>query len=275
MFYTLITGATGGLGRAFVYETAKRGDNLVLTGTNLLKLEKIVSDIKADYPSINVAWKACDLSSEKDRDSFFEFLKLNNIKINFLINNAGYILEGEFLKCTREDVIKAIRVNCEGTIDVTRWIVENRDKNEELNVITVSSLAGYYPMPYMSIYAATKAMLKNFMVALNYELRDENVFITTICPSGIPTTTAMKEAIDAQGTAGHMTMSTPLQVAKIALNASKKHKVIVVPKAINRFIKNISKPLSEKMLAKTVGKRWKRSQDKRNFYSEGKNEKEK
>ena len=275
MFYTLITGATGGLGRAFVYETAKRGDNLVLTGTNLLKLEKIVSDIKADYPSINVAWKACDLSSENDRDSFFDFLKLNNIKINFLINNAGFILEGEFLKCTREDVIKAIRVNCEGTIDVTRWIVENRDKNEELNVITVSSLAGYYPMPYMSIYAATKAMLKNFMVALNYELRDENVFITTICPSGIPTTTAMKEAIDAQGTAGHMTMSTPLQVAKIALNASKKHKVIVVPKAINRFIKNISKPLSEKMLAKTVGKRWKRSQDKRNFYSEGKNEKEK
>ncbi len=270
MFYTLITGSTGGLGGAFAHECAKRGDNLFLTGTNQTKLDKIVADITATYPSIRVMSRTCDLSVAEDRSEFVDYLKTNNVQVNFLINNAGYIAEGEFLRHSDEEVIKIIRVNCEGTVDITQKIIKNRDQSCPLHIITVASLAADYPMPYMAIYSATKAMLKNFMVALNYELRGKNVFITTICPSGIPTTDAMKEAIKAQGMAGKMTMSLPEDVAKLALKASAKRKVVVVPKGINRFIKGISKPLSENALAKVVGKRWKKSQDKRNFNGEEK-----
>ncbi|MBR2909169.1 MAG: SDR family NAD(P)-dependent oxidoreductase [Clostridia bacterium] len=268
--YTLITGATGGLGKAFTNECLKRGDNLVLTGTKEAVLKSIVEDINTNYPQIKVLAKTCDLSSESDRKSFFDFLKENNAQINFLINNAGFIAEGEFLKHPDQEIMKIIRVNCEGTTDFTQKVIKARDENEDLHIITVSSMAGDYPMPYMAIYSATKAMLTTLMVALNYELKDKRVYITTVCPSGIPTTDAMKEAIKSQGAGGRMTMCTPEKVAMLSMKASKKHKVVYVPKVINKFIKGISKLCKETTLARIVGKRWKKSQAKRNFNTEGK-----
>lgn len=265
---TLITGATGGLGNAFTIECAKRGDTLVLTGTNSIKLDAILSRVKTEFPDVKVFARTCDLSSEEARKGFFEWLKEEKIEIDFLINNAGYITEGEFLLHSDEEILKVIRVNCEGTIDVTQKVIKMRNKDVPLHILTVASLAGYYPMPYMNIYASTKAMLKNFMIALAYEMKKKNVFVTTICPSGIPTTQAMKDAIASQGAGGKMTMSTPEEVAKLGLKASKKHKVVVIPKSINRFIRFISMFVGDKALAKIVGKRWKKSQEKRNFKSE-------
>ena len=268
--YTLITGATGGLGGAFVKECLKRGHNLVLTGTKANVLEALEKDIKEKNPEVKVLSKTCDLSSEEDRSVFFEYLKENNIQINFLINNAGYIAEGDFLNHTDQEIMKIIRVNCEGTTDFTQKVIKARNKDEDLHIITISSLAGDYPMPYMAIYAATKAMLTSLMTALSYELKDEKVYITTVCPSGIPTTDAMKEAIKSQGAGGKLTMCSPERVAMLSMKASSKHKVVYVPKSINRFIKGISKLCSDVALSKIVGKRWKKSQLKRNFKTEGK-----
>lgn len=262
---TLITGATGGLGRAFVHECAKKGQDLVLSATNQERLEAFADELRKEYSGLNVVCKACDLSLETDRANLMAFLGQNNITIDFLINNAGYIAEGEFLAHSDEEIMKIVRVNCEGTIDLTQKIIKARDKAAPLNILTVSSMAGFYPMPYMAIYAATKAFLKSIMVALSVELKDKNVFITTICPSGIPTTDAMKDAIKAQGFNGKITMSSPEDVAKLGLKAMKKHKALVIPKSVNRFVRFVSRFAGERALAKTTGKMWKKSQDKRNF----------
>lgn len=267
-FYSLITGATGGLGRAFVFECAKRGDNIVLTGSNQTRLEKIENDVKENFPSVNVISKTCDLSSENSRNEFFEFLDDKQININFLINNAGAIIEGEFLAHENEEILKAIRVNCEGTIDMTQRVIKRRIKEEKLHIITIASMAGYYPMPYMATYAGTKAMLKNFMIALNKEMKGKNVYITTICPSGIPTSDAMKEAIKSQGLAGRMTACSPEKIAKISIKASKKHKTVVVPKVINKFILVLSNLVGDRALSSVTGRMWKKSQDKRGFKGE-------
>lgn len=267
-FYSLITGATGGLGKAFVLECASRGDNLVLTGTNQAKLEMITQQIKAEYRNIKVISKTCDLSSETSRDEFFKFLDENKISINFLVNNAGYIIEGEFLSHSDDEILKAIRVNCEGTVDMTQRVIKRRIIEEPLHIITIASMAGYYPMPYMAIYAGTKSLLKNLMIALNKEMKGKNVYITTVCPSGIPTTDAMKEAIKSQGVAGKITAASPEKIAKISMKASKKHKVVVVPKGINKFIVVLSKLAGDKALAKIIGRMWKKSQKKRGFEGE-------
>lgn len=270
MNYTLITGASGGLGKAFVYQCAERGDNLILTGSNQAKLDVIFDAVKKDFQNISVIKKTCDLSDENDRRTFFEYLTENGLNVNFLINNAGYIAEGDFLHHSDEEILKIIKVNCEGTVDFTQKVIKNRDKNIPLHIITVSSMAGDYPMPFMALYSATKSMLTNLMVALNYELKGQNVFITTVCPSGIPTTDAMKDAIKAQGFGGKATALSPEKVAKCALNASKKHKTLVIPKAINKFIGAFARPLNKVCLSKIVGKRWKKSMQKRNLYNEEK-----
>ena len=131
--YSLITGATGGLGRAFVFECAKKGDNLILTGTNQNKLESITNEIKEIFPNIKVVSKTCDLSSEDSRNAFFKYLDENRLNINFLVNNAGYIIEGEFLSHNDDEILKAIRVNCEGTVDMTQRVIKRRNVEEELN----------------------------------------------------------------------------------------------------------------------------------------------
>ena len=261
--YTLITGSTGGLGGAFCKECLKDGQNIIISGTNQTKLDNLKQSLKNVYPNLKILAKECNLALQESRNTLIDFIKDNNININCLINNAGYISEGSFLNYSENDIINTIRVNCEGTINLTQKIISIRDKEQPLNIITVSSLAANYPMPYMAIYAASKAFLKSFFTAIAYELKDENIFITNVYPSGIPTTNAMQEAIRAQGFNGKITMATPEFIAKGALKASKKHKKEYIPKFINRFIRNISRPLSDIQLSKTVGRMWKKSQKKR------------
>lgn len=262
--YTLLTGATGGLGHSFAKLLASNGHNLIITGTNETKLNTLYESLKSEFKNIDVIAKICDLSSLEDRQSFIkEVLSIGNI--NFLINNAGFIAEGDFVSFENEKAIKMIRVNCEATIDITQTIINARDKSIDLNIITIASLAGYYPMPHMALYSATKSFLKNFMVALAVELKKENVYITTVCPSGMPTTADMKNAIKSQGFFGKITSASADKVAKISLKANKKHKTVVVPLFINKTIKFISKFASEKFIAKYIGSRWKKSQKKRNM----------
>lgn len=262
---TLITGATGGLGGAFARECALRGDNVFLTGTNKVKLEAITTEIKDNFPNIIVDSGICDLSDENARKSLLAGIQEKGYNVNYLINNAGLITEGATLAETDEQIIKCIRVNVEGTIDITQKVLKMRQDNEKLTILTVSSLAYAYPMPYMNIYASTKRMLVSFMLALNEELKGTNVNVSVVCPSGIYTTEAMKKAIASQGLAGKLSSHEPEYIAKIALKKAAKKKLLIVPGAFNRFVKGISSPFSEKFLAGVVGRRWKKSQKKRNM----------
>lgn len=262
---TLITGATGGLGGAFARECALRGDNLFLTGTKKDRLEAITAEIKSSFPNIEVQSALCDLSDENQRKELTIHIKELGYNVNYLINNAGLITEGETLLEDDEKIIKSIRVNCEGTIDMTQKILKMRDKNEPLTILTVSSLAYAYPMPYMNIYSATKRMLVTFMTALAQELKGTNVVISVVCPSGIYTTKEMREAIASQGLAGKLSSHEPEYIVKFALKKASKKKLITIPGVFNRFLKTVSSPFSEKFLAKVVGNRWKKSQKKRNM----------
>ncbi|MEG1582142.1 MAG: SDR family NAD(P)-dependent oxidoreductase [Clostridia bacterium] len=274
MRYTLLTGSTGGLGSAFACKIAEKGENLFLTATNQERLEKQAKDIVEKY-HINVLSKACDLADCYSRNELFEFVKNKNIDISMLINNAGYITEGEFLKQNDEDIIKAIKINCEGTVDVTQKCLKLRNKELPFKIITVSSLACNYAMPNMAIYAATKSFISKMMMALAIELKNENVTITTITPSGIYTTPAMNEAIRSQGIAGKLSSHSPEYIVQFALKACEKGKIVAVPGVFNRFIKCITKPVSDVFVARQVGKRWKKSQIKReqNFSKKLVNEK--
>ena len=139
------------------------------------------------------------------------------------------------------------------------------DKNEKFEVLTIASQAAFQPIPHMGVYAATKSFLLSIMTALSEEFKDENVVITTSCPSGMATTDAMKESIKSMGINGKLTTLPVEKVAKISLKALKRKKKIVVPGKFNKFVEVISRPLSQSFLAKTTGKMWRKSQAKRNF----------
>lgn len=262
---TLVTGACGGLGRAFVEILAKQKDNLILTGTSKEKLDLLLDDFKTEFENIFVKSVICDLSKKEDRENLLKEIESNDLVVNRLINNAGVIIEGDLLRFSNEEIEKAIMVNCIGTVELTKNIAEIRDESQKLEILTVSSQASFQPIPHMAVYSATKSFLTSMMTALKIEWKDKNIVITTICPSGMATNKEMVESIKSMGFSGKITTLSVQKVAKCGLKALKKRKSVVIPGVVNKIIYFFSKFFSPYFLAKTTGNIWKKSQRKRGF----------
>lgn len=263
--FTLITGACGGLGRAFVKQCAIAGENLLLAGTSESKLEKLKEDFSDIFVGIKVKTIVLNLASENDRQNVLTFLDKEKIIVNKLINNAGVIIEGDLERFSDEEIQNAIMVNCVGTLDLTKKLLRVRDTDNLFEVLTVSSVASSYPIPHMGVYSATKSFIVSIMVALSYEFKGKNVVITTVCPGGMATTDAMRESIKSMGLGGKLSCNSTEFVAKKALKALKRKKKVVVSGFFNKFLVFLSKPFSKSFLANGAGKIWKKSQKKRNF----------
>ena len=263
--YTLITGATGGLGRAFVNRCAELGYNMILTGTKDEKLEKLTSEIKEKYQNLDIKYKQCDLSDIDSRASLIEYLNENTIVLDRLINNAGYITEGSIKYAEADTLIKCVRVNCEGVMHLTKMVLDGHDPKNHLEIITITSLAANYPMPYMAIYSATKSMLKSFMISLRYEYRHENVSVLVVQPGAIATSKDMIEAIEAQGFKGKLSAYPADKIAKNSLKKAKKNAFIYTPGFFNKLTLFFSAFATTKSKSRIAGNMWKKSQEKRNI----------
>ena len=264
-YCTLITGACGGLGRAYVKLLAKNRENLILVGTSQKKLDNLFEDFKSDFEGLFVVTIVCDLSNKKSRDNLVNEINEKHLIVNKLINNAGAIVEGDLLRFSNEEIAKTIHINCEGTVELTKMLVEQRDELKKFEVLTVSSQASFQPIPHMALYSATKSFLTSIMTALKVEWKDKNIVVTTVCPSGMATNKEMQESIKSMGFNGKITTLPAERVAKISLKALKRKKAIVIPGLVNKLAYFFSKFCSPYFLAKTTGKMWKKSQAKRGF----------
>ena len=263
--YTLITGACGGLGRAYVTECAKNRENLILTGTSAEKLANLCQEFASKFNGIFVRTFVCDLSDESQIENLITKLKEENITINKLINNAGVMLEGDLESFSDSQINKTIMVNCAGTVSLTKKIIRERNKNYRLEILTVSSVASAYAIPHFAVYAGTKAFLSSVMMALSHEYKKENIVFTTVCPGGMETTQEMTDSIKSMGIWGKFSCKTTEYVAKKSLKALRKKKKSITPGFFNKFLVFISRFFSKNFCAKCSGKVFCKSQKKRKF----------
>lgn len=262
----IITGATGGLGRAFVFECAKRNYDLVLTATNITRLNALKEEVVKSFPNLTVETIECKLNEENSRKNLFEFLKQLEKKPNILINNAGYIFEGSVLGCSMDEISACIEVNVKGTTELTYWFLTNREKSVKNYCLFVSSLGGYYPMPQMATYASTKSYLTNLALALRHELKHENVNVSCICPGGMATSIAMKESLKSQGISGKLSAQPTEKVARIGIKNMLRNKPLCVPGFFNKLTIFFSLFVPKHVVASFVGKRWSKCEKKRDEY---------
>lgn len=261
--YTLITGATGGLGRAFVNECALADNNLILVGTNIDRLNRFREELLSKYEGIEILVYACDFTISEDLVGLLKYIESNNLKISRLINNAGYICEGSNKYVSLDTLQKCIMVNNLGTTTLTKGVLDLHNASDRLEIITISSLASNYPLPYMAVYSATKAYLKSYMLSLREEYRGDNVTILTVLPGAIATSDSMKEAIEAQGLKGSLSAVAPNKIATIALKKSNKNKAQYIPGWFNKLANIVSKLVPLSLQIKVAGNMWKKSQKKR------------
>lgn len=259
----IITGCTGGLGRAYTFECAKRGWNLVLSATKQDRIENLKTEIEKSFPEIKVYAKASNLADHISRAEFFDWLKSKNIEVDVLINNAGYIFETSFLSCDDNEIMTAVRVNVEGTLDFSQKALKMRNSERRFFLLNVSSMAAFSPMPQMATYAASKSFILNWSIALREELKCKNVFVSCVCPGSMATNDAMKSSIKSQGIGGRLSLQSVEKVAKESVEALLRNKAFHIPGFFNKFMK-VTCDFSPRVLqAKVVGKRWRRCEQKR------------
>ncbi len=258
----MITGATGGLGKAFAAECADRGWDLFLTDLNAARLELLARGLERAY-GVEVTYFASDLTDPTSRTALFESLRREGRRFRGLINVAGLDHEGLFTERRSEEITAILRLNVESTLITTHTILEFRDPVITFRIINVSSLAAFFSMPVKATYAASKRFLLDFSLALRNELRDENVTVTALCPAGMPTNEACIAGIEAQGLMGQMTTEDVGRVAYLTLESAVRGKAIVIPGTLNRIVRWAGGLIPAASVAELIGSRWRAARQKR------------
>lgn len=181
MKVTLITGATGGLGKAFSELYAKNKNNLLLCSTSPEKLLALKNDIEIKH-GVFVDYIVADLSNKDDCKKVFEYAKNKGYFVNNLVNGAGFGDRTDFKDMDVDLQLKMLDVNCSALLYFTRVFLDDMLKNNEGHIINVGSLAGFVPGPYMCTYHASKAFVLNLGESIAHEIRKTKVKILTLCP---------------------------------------------------------------------------------------------
>lgn len=252
--YALITGATGGLGNAFVYALAQRGYHLLLSGRSEEKLSFLQAKLKEEYPKTETRICPADLANEKDRRAMMEKIAGKGLRLSLLANVAGADIQKGLTEYTQEKLAFQCRVNFEAAVSLCRFAIENR--SERLEIVNVSSVSGIYPMPYFAIYSATKGALTSFSEALREEMKGKNVAVTAVLPGAMPTREDIKAQIKEQGLWGRLAVKSPEEVANVSLNAVKKNKRKVIVGFWNKAMRAVTCLLPSSWRLKFIAKRW-------------------
>lgn len=253
----MITGATGGMGRVYIDEMLFRGYHLVLVARNKKKLDNVIESLNTD---LNVLSFVCDLTNESKINEMFDNIKKDVIKLDFLINVAGVEFEDWFDNQEVDDILSIIKVNVLATTHIVKRSLEV--KGNELYVLNVSSMAGFFPIPMKTVYSASKRYINEFSRVLHYELFEQDVFVSCVSPAGMPTKQIIKDKIDSQGFFGRLTTMKTEAVVRKSIDFTLKKKIIYVPGKLNRFLLKISHVIPRNMLMHLLGRRWKKAHSK-------------
>ncbi len=228
----LITGASIGIGEEFARVLAARGMNLVLVARNTDQMNVIASDLRTKHGT-QVHVIGCDLSRDTAATELAEEVKKTGVTVDLLINNAGFMTYGPFETIDPAQEHKEIMVNITAMVDLTHIYLPGMLERRMGGVINVASIAGFQPIPLLTTYAATKAFVISFSVALWEECRGRNVRVLGLCPG--TTKTELFERASAQNAAVGG-VRTVQQVVATALKGLDRKKSLVVDGFKNKLL---------------------------------------
>ncbi|HOG01247.1 MAG TPA: SDR family NAD(P)-dependent oxidoreductase [Clostridia bacterium] len=257
----LITGAAGGLGRAFAVECAKRGYNLLLTDINEAGLLSIREGLERRYGS-RVLIMPLDITQSAGLEKLFCFAREAGFRIDMLVNVAGGDAEGAFLERDGATIARLVRLNVVAALEATHSALEARNPDIPFYVVFVSSLASMYPMPYKAAYAASKRFLLDFSLALRQELADRNVHVTTLCPAGLATTRQAMAGMAVQGFMGSATANSLEIITKRTLDKVLRGRFLYIPGLINKLMYAASRFIPRPLIARLIHRRWGRARER-------------
>jgi short-subunit dehydrogenase len=229
----LITGATGGLGRAIALAIAERGGRLILSSRKADELVALAESVPGEGHRVAVA----DLALEGAAERLVEDVG----DVDILVANAGLPASGRLDGFTQEHIERALRVNLESPVKMARELFPPMVDRGAGHLVFISSISGKAATARASLYAATKFGLRGFALCLREDLRGTGVGVSVISPGTIREA-GMYADSGAKGPPGLGT-GTPKQVAGAVVRAIERDKgeITVAPfrqRALSRLAIN-------------------------------------
>ncbi len=221
----LITGATSGIGKEMAFYLHRQGWQLVLTGRNEEVLRRMVKKF-----GDGTRYIALDLAEHDAPDRLYDFCR--GMKIDFLINNAGFGVFGAFSDVPLEKELALIDVNIRALHILTKRFLHDFERQGSGRILNVASAAGFMTGPLMSSYYASK----NYVVRLTLAIRDElrrknsNVTLSVLCPGPVDT-----DFNDRAGVSFVMHAADAKYVAKYGIDRALRGQAIIVPTVLMKL----------------------------------------
>lgn len=250
--YALITGASSGIGEEFARALAGRGWSLVMVARSQDRLEKVRSELMSAHMGIDVVAIPLDLATPGAAADLFQRTQAANLDVELLINNAGFGAFGEFASLGRTRQRAMIDLNIGALVELTHLYLQPMTKRRHGGVINIASVAGFAPLPYSALYAATKAFVLSFSQALYEEARQHGVHVMVVNPG--PTETNFFQVAGKSPLSHSSRMQTSAQVVGESLRAFDRKKASVVTGASNRLLTKALTLLPRRWITAQVGR---------------------
>ena len=257
--YALITGASQGLGKALAEECARRGMHLLLVALPETGLRALSAEIAARH-GVDSQYLELDLTDPSGPEQVARWVASRGCNLRFLINNAGASTHGRFEETALERNELVMELNMAAVVRTTHLLIPTLKNSQPSYILNVASLAAIGPMPYMPIYAASKAFVLSFTLALREELHRSGIGVSVLCPGGMPTNDDSARRIGANGLRGRLSSVRPERVARIALTRTLRGRACIIPGALNRIVAVASNFTPRTVFTRSAGHQFERAE---------------
>ena len=226
MSYTLITGASTGIGREFAREFAWRKSDMVLVARSESRLRELAAEMNpSGIADIHIC--AEDLGDPDSPRRIYDYCRERELKIGLIINCAGFGFAGTYDSMPLEDLQEMIQVNTAAMAVLIRHFLPGMIAEKNGGIINISSVGGFQGVARLGLYAATKSFIITLSEALHEELKDKGIKVVVVCPGYIDTGFHIRARQYPEHSI--LPVSNPAVVVKAAIKGLLKNKLHVFP----------------------------------------------
>lgn len=222
----IVTGASSGIGKEFV----KKINNYNLDEIWAIALDKEGLEILKSKCETKIKCFLLDLTKEESFLVYKKELEINKPRVRYLFNCSGFSKFGRYDEIDLKQTTNMIDLNCKALVSMTELTIPYMERGSK--ILEIASVAAYQPIPYMSVYGASKAFVLNYSRAISVELKSKGITVTCLCPYWTKTRffdRAKETYANGEVVTKYVVMYSPEFVINKALKGLKKGKLVIIP----------------------------------------------
>jgi len=231
----LVTGASSGIGSDIARSLARRGHNVVLVARREDRLADLALELSEAH-GVDARTIGADLQDGVSRAEMLFAVPKLGLRIDGLVNNAGFGSGGRFQDLDGEREAEMVRLNCEAVVALCGHFVPKMVEHGEGAILNVASTSAFQPLPTMATYSASKAFVLSFSQAIAADLADTGVSVTTLCPGPVKTPFIDAASLEREASSlPEFVWESSPDVADAGVDGMEKGRGVVVPGKLNRL----------------------------------------